>query len=306
MQLIAWLVPFIFWSIASFLPHYGLGIAIILFYFLDSTHQVATLPLISREKFYWLSALVITSLALVFSSIPESLPSKVWLSLYLYWGAFHIMRQHYGFLRIEQIRTPPPTQNIALAEIIALYSGVSFPYLLNLSKGWVFETYPGTESWRLPLPEVIPWITFVIFLSSFGYVIIHSRQWNGRLKLISLAVSNFMIALLISGKHNIFLAMIFITSFHDVQYLHITNQLIKKRYHLLSLFLIAIALESLRNRIGFLRWMNFNDSIQRAISWVFLSYTYMHYIFDTKIWKLKSNPDLIKRLGLSPPSTKTS
>jgi hypothetical protein len=115
---IAWLVPIALWAIAASVdtifpgteanphPPYGLLAALVVFMLLDNSHQVATLPLTvfdpqtmqRASRVYLGGALAIGATAIVLSMYPGSFAAQLWTSLVIYWGAWHIIRQHYGFL----------------------------------------------------------------------------------------------------------------------------------------------------------------------------------------------------------------
>ncbi|HYC00874.1 MAG TPA: hypothetical protein VEC57_17200 [Candidatus Limnocylindrales bacterium] len=333
--LAAWCVPLLLWAIAVSVP-YGLLIALAIFVVLDNSHQVATLPLTvfdagSRRMYgriYLAGALAIGSTAIVLAFFPGTPPARLWASLVVYWGAYHIIRQHYGFLRLYQAREKPVSSRLAQAETIALYSGSTFPYLMNLSHGWAAQGPIGEQLFRFPIPVWSAWIVLAIFAASFSYVLFDAaaRALRGkaavslRLLHIALVVSNFWMALLWVGREDVILVILFITSYHDLQYHAIVwlvgkararNQearvlpMVRTMFGSAALFAAAIIAGGLLQ--GFLR----NDfqlasailpdsgQVNAALFALVTSYSYMHYFFDGKMWKLRQDPRLRVELGLA-------
>lgn len=330
----SWLVPFALWGVALTLP-YGLLVALAIFVLLDNSHQVATLPLTifdpgSMQKsgrFYLGGIAVIGSTAVALSFFPGSLATRFWASLVLYWGAYHIIRQHYGFLRLYQARDKPVSERLARAEAVALYSGAAFPYLMNLSHGWAAHGI-GELLVRIPFPVWSAWLVLAIFVASMGFVLtdVVTRMAKGedalslRLLHLVLAVSNFWFALLLVGREDLILATLFITSYHDVQYHAIVwlvghnraaNEAapvvpaVRRMFASRTAFAAAIVVGALLQ--AFLR----NDfqlassllpdagAVNAAVFALFTSYSYMHYFIDGKMWKMGEDPRLRVELGLA-------
>jgi hypothetical protein len=344
---IAWLVPIALWAVAASIdtvfpgsaadphPPYGLLAAFIVFVLLDNSHQVATLPLTvfdpetmrRSSRVYLGGALAIGGTAIVLSQFPGSFALQVWTSLVVYWGAWHIIRQHYGFLRLYQARDKPADANLARAEVWALYSGAAFPYFLNLANGWAGADAVGATIYRVPVPAWSPWAVLAVFIASMAYVLASAarsalsglRVPATRLLHVVLVVSNFWLGLLWFGRDNILLAVLFITSYHDVQYHAVVWLVGRKRvapesapvlpavrrvFASTGVFAAAIlagalAQGLLRNDFRLASSVLPESAATAALFALFSSYSYMHYFFDSRMWKLSSDARLRNELGLS-------
>jgi len=330
----AWCVPLLLCAIAAALPQpLGLLVALTIFVLLDNSHQVATLPLtvldpatMQRSAAVYLGgALAIGAAAVAISFFPDSLASRMWASLVVYWGAWHIIRQHYGFLRLYQARDKPASPRIAQAEVIALYSGASFPYFMNLSHGWAAEGI-GKMLYRVPVPVWSAWLVLAVFAAALAVVLMDAvgrarrreTVLTPRLLHLLLVVSNFWIGLLLVGRQDLILAVLFITSYHDLQYHAVVWFVGRKRagnkaepvytgvrrmFGSMKWFVAAIAAGALvqaflRNDFQLAGSVLPESAATAALFALFTSYSYMHYFFDGKMWKLSTDPRLRAELGL--------
>ncbi|MFN2375999.1 MAG: hypothetical protein ABR538_05655 [Candidatus Binatia bacterium] len=326
----AWCVPLVLWAIAVHVP-YGLLAALAIFVLLDNSHQVASLPLtifdpetMKRQAPVYLGgAVAIGTAAIVISFYPETFIAKLWVSLVVYWGAWHIIRQHYGFLRLYQARDKPSSPRVASAEAWALYSGASFPYFLNLSRGWAGESGLGAMIWQAPVPAWSPWVVLAVFVVSFGMVLTDAVARQGpalsrRLLHLVLVVSNFWIGLLWAGRDDLVIAVLFITSYHDLQYHAVVWHVGRKRvapaaaavypavrrifaspWTFAAVILVGALVQALgRNDFQFASSLLPESVVTTALFALVTSYSYMHYFFDGKMWKLSKDARLRAELGL--------
>lgn len=330
----AWLVPLLLCAVAYSLP-YGLLVALVVFVLLDNSHQVATLPLtvfdpatMQRQRRVYLGgAVAIGGAAVAISFYPGTLISKIWASLVVYWGAWHIIRQHYGFLRLYQAREKPADARVARAETWALYSGASFPYFLNLSQGWASADPIGQMLYRVPVPAPIAYLVLAVFAASLSVMLFDAlgRAQRGqplvsrRLLHVVLVVSNFWLGLLWVGRENLMLAVLFITSYHDLQY-HAVVWLVGRRRTASpeqpvwpsvrrvfgstgafagAVVAGAVVQAALRNDFQLAGSVLPASAATTALFALVTSYSYMHYFFDSRMWKLSSDARLRAELGLS-------
>lgn len=328
----AWWVPFLLWAMAVLLPN-GLLVALAIFVVLDNSHQVASLPLtifdpttMARAGAVYLGGVAaIGGAAIAISFYPDTLVSKLWVSLVLYWGAWHIIRQHYGFLRLYQARERPQHSRVAQAEVIALYSGAAFPYFLNLSQGWASDGL-GAMLYRLPVPIWSAWVVLGIFAVSITAVfydaVLRWRQGkpavSKRLLHLLLVVSNFSVGLLVAGRDDILVAVLFITSYHGLQYHGVVWHVGRRRsasaveqvrpavrlmFGSVAAFAAALlggALVQafLRNDFRLAGSLLPESTVTVAAFALFGSYSYMHYFIDGRMWKLSQDARLRAELGL--------
>lgn len=331
----AWGVPLALYALALALPgNLGLLIALAVFVLLDNSHQVATLPLTvfdpgtmrSHAPAYLGGAAAIGAAAVAQSFFPDSLASKLWTSLVLYWGAWHLIRQHYGFLRLYQHRDKPSNPRVAQAESLALYAGAVFPYFVSLShESWADDPL-GKLLYRLPVPPWSAWIVFAVFASAFVVMLADaaSRVRRGealftpRFVHVLLVVSNFWMGLLWAGASNLLVAVLFITSYHDLQYHAVlwfvgkkrvapadapVYPLVRRMFSSMGVFVFAIVAGAvlqalLRNDFQLMSHVLPASAATTALFALVNSYAYMHYWFDGNMWKLSSDARLRAELGL--------
>lgn len=330
----AWLVPVFLWGMVGV---WGLLASLLLFRVLDYSHIFVTWPFtfgdgqtMGDHGAWYRRGFAIITLLSVLATLGGRWTQVAWWSVFIYWGAFHIIRQHYGFLRIYQARQRV-APDLARAEIGFLYAGTAFPYLLNLAEGWALDPL-GDSVLQLPVPVVLAWLALGIFVACAVRVAQgwyqdwrrgESHGWPRMLHML-LAVSNFWIGLLIAGRTNAALAALFITSYHDLQYHGVIWWVGRKRYGRensspfaslfrarLPLLLVAMVLAA-----GLIHTMMIGDfSSLPGLDWSAFAFTdspgpmmfvanffigtvAAHYLFDGKMWKMRENPRLRRELGL--------
>lgn len=324
-----WLLPWAFWLVSLY-PAYGLGVAYLLFAVLDGSHRVATLPLSFFDRgvnsgtlaFCSIGAAVVILLGVIQAAFPETVFAQIWFSLWIYWGAFHIVRQHYGFLRLYQAKQKTIGTRYSQWETRALYSGCGFPYLLNLSNQWIFEN-EGSVFYKVVIPDFVPWLCLAVFLVSILNLVSDPvRRKSISVFHVLLAVSNFWVGILWVGRTHFYMAALFITSFHNVQYHGIVWQVGQRRF----LQSVAPAFQWVRALFrskwlflgamlagGFVEIVlqrNFPDFVLSRLlreyfprTELFLisivaSYKYLHYLIDGRIWLVSKDPRLASELRL--------
>jgi hypothetical protein len=336
----AWLFPFGLWAVASAHPS-GPFAALLLFKLVDYAHIVVTWPFVLFDRqtmaregvFYGVGFAVILALSAVATAAGKQ-GQVIWWSIFIYWGAFHIVRQHYGFLRLYQARQRPRRARTGRAEVWCLYTGTAFPYLLNLNQGWALHAaVEAGEVFAVPVPGAAVVVCGGVFVVALGATIFEAiaayraGEPVGALRLLTLglAVSNFWIGLLVYGKHDALHAMLFITSTHNVQYLAIIGYVARRRYTaegarenpLAQLFvgrtffgalfagslvyLLVIGwLSTTSPALAFTRYV-FTDS-PGAMSYAanaLIGTVYVHYLFDGRMWKIGRDARLRRELGLA-------
>ncbi len=330
----AWLVPIILWLGIGV---WGLLTSLLIFRVLDYSHIFVTWPftfgdrktMADHGRWYGTGFFAIIGLSVLMTTLGRT-AQVLWWSVFIYWGAFHIIRQHYGFLRIYQSRHGARS-SLAKAEVGMLYSGTAFPYLLNLSQGWALDPM-GDAVFQIPVPAVLAWGALGVFIACSVQVFwgwwlsFRSGQLGGwqRLMHLVLAISNFWVGLLWAGQTNAALAALFITSYHDFQYHGVIWWVGQRRYRrnnnnpfgtlfttrwpvLLIAFVVAAGcLHTLM--IGDLSWLPglhwsafaFSDEpgLMMYVANFFIGTVAAHYLFDGKMWKMGENPRLRHELDL--------
>lgn len=331
----AWLAPFVFLR-ASF----GLTGAPLLAFFLyalvDKSHLLATVPLTLTDSVAMAQrgalyrAITFASLGLaLLCAWQGGMVLTLWLSLFPPWALFHIVRQHYGFLRLYQARTGADARAAAL-EALCLYSGTAFPILLQ------FATWSGNDAFsarflRPPVPAWLPWPVLAVFVGSALAVAASAMQrWHQgrevggvRLVLIALAVSNFWVAGLGPGRSRFAVAAFFVATFHALQYHALLWHVLKQRFTraegatkntLASLFhgarpwrYVAAAFASgfVMTLMHGLPMPQLEHAYPRIVDLLFslsLAVGYAHYAIDAYAWRLGSDRRLRDELGLTAPA----
>lgn len=331
----AWCVPLVLYAVALALPgNIGLLVALTVFVLLDNSHQVATLPLTvfdpttmrAHAPAYLGGAAAIGAAAVAQSFFPQSFASKLWTSLVLYWGAWHLIRQHYGFLRLYQHRDKPSSPRVAQAESLALYAGAVFPYFVSLSHESWSDDPLGKLLYRVPVPPWSAWVVFAVFAGAFAVMLADaaSRVRRGesvftpRFLHVLLVVSNFWMGLLWAGASNLLIAVLFITSYHDLQYHGVlwfvgkkrvapadapVYPLVRRMFSSMGVFVGAVVVGAilqalLRNDFQLVSQVLPASAVTTALFALVNSYAYMHYWFDGNMWKLSSDARLRAELGL--------
>jgi len=244
----------------------------------------------------------------------------------LYWGAWHLIRQHYGFLRLYQARDKPSSPRVAQAETVALYAGATFPYFVSLANASWAEDELGKLLYRVPVPGWSAWVVLAMFGAAMAVVIADAagRARRGgtvftpRLVHLLLVVSNFWVGLLVAGRSNLLIAVLFITSYHDLQYHAVlwfvgrrrvapadasVYPAVRRMFSSMGVFVAAIlagavAQALLRNDFQFASSVLPQSAVTAALFALVNSYAYMHYWFDGNMWKLSSDARLRAELGL--------
>jgi len=174
------------------------------------------------------------------------------------------------------------------------------------------------------VPAWSAWLALALFAGSLMFVLGDAllRRGGGislRVLHIALVVSNFWIGLLWVGRDDVILAVLFITSYHDLQYHAIVWLVgrarsrtkdavvlagVRRMFGSVAVFAAAIIAGGLlqaflRNDFQIAAGVLPETQLNAALFGVFTSYSYMHYFFDGRMWKLRQDPRLRLELGLS-------
>jgi hypothetical protein len=232
-----WLVALAAALIALTSPMTGL-LVFVAFQLVDDAHIMSTWPVLFGDRglrrLFPRSALIFVAVIVV-SLLVTALGRSAqiaWWSLFLYLGTYHIIRQHYGFLRLYQSRARVSAA-VAKAETDLLQWGCATALFLNYSEGWVFEPL-GDQVWALRPPAALWWLSAALTARALIRLLAMGRAGapkpGVRYLLIALALSNFWLALVWLSPTNILVAIILVTLFHDLQYLALVWLLGRRRY----------------------------------------------------------------------------
>jgi len=325
----AWLVPLLLIGIFVVSP----AAAILSFALLDASHIAATVPLTlfdrtsdaSTYRFYYGGIAVIFAGAAVVSILGGT-PQMLWDSAFLFWGSFHILRQHYGFLKLYQNRAGDMRGSRAKLEVATLY--------LGLAVCWLFMQSFGGEAARLdnflslPVPHIVPvalllplgGLLFTLVAMAWADAKAGRRERQVPLAHIVLALTNWALGAAI-GIHlqSVLATVLFITSFHDLQYHGIVWHVGTTRYTELPeanplaklfapnrLLVYAAALVLIGSTRQFLfGFLGAKALFERSTLAVMMNFAwalnFIHYLIDGRMWQMRKNPQLRRDLLLAVP-----
>lgn len=333
--LLAWLLPLALWAVASTGPS-GLLAAALVFLLVDTSHQVATLPitLFDREVFranrtFYLVGLAGLLATACIVATTRGVAEQIWASLFMYWGVYHLIRQHLGFLRLYQARGGMRDRRELTAQHICLYSGTATAALFHLSRhqpmlerAWIFH---------LDLPDFLWQAALAVFLAATLAVIRDCLRRRERgepvawlpLGYLALVMSNFWLGLMYAGRDQLIVGVFFISAFHDFQYYAIVWLLSRRRHavepraagalsfafrgrsalpYLVLIFTVGAAMELVQQRWTPLKLFltQLSPHVATYVFAVFASTQYLHFYLDHRAWRLRSDARL--RRDLLPPA----
>jgi len=342
----AWLFPFCLLGLVSVLePTMGrlgaIASAYLVFQFVDCAHIFITWPVLFGDRGirarYGDSNLIIFA-GIVLASIAATYSGRatqmVYWTSFLFFGTWHNIRQHYGFLRLYQARTPSLDPGAARAEVLCLYGGTATAFFTNIHYGWLYESFGTNVTW-IQVPVFVPGVCFAIFLYGLtGTLVgIWHRHRAGlplggpRLLHLLLVLSNFVLGLLVLTRGDLLLTVLFITSYHDVQYLPLVWHMGRRRYSSESgakdnplavffksghfvYFLGMLALGALIHvmavgQLSFLGGLEFTSyaltdepGLMNYVANGFIATSLAHFILDGRIWKFSQDPRLREEFDL--------
>ncbi len=307
--------------------------AILVFALLDASHIVATLPLTlfdrtsdaSTYRFYTAGIVAILACAAIVSVAGGTLQA-LWGSVFLFWGSYHIMRQHYGFLKLYQNRAGDMRSLRAKLEVAALYLGLGVSWLFMLSLGG--EAARLENFVTLPIPLFVPLASLVplgALLLSLGVLALRDAKAGRPARKaptahVALALTNWAVGAAVGIKlQSILATVLFITSFHDLQYHGIIWYVGSARYERLPeanplaslfapnrLFVYAAALLLLGSTRQFLfGFFGVKTLVERPTLAVMVNFAwalnFIHYFIDGRMWQMRRNPQLRQDLKLAAP-----
>ncbi|MBM64949.1 MAG: hypothetical protein CMH55_01790 [Myxococcales bacterium] len=336
----AWLFPFgLLLLVALLEPTMGrlgaVASAYLVFQFVDCAHIFITWPILFGDRgirarygdsnLIIFAGIVLASIACTYSGRTTQM---VYWTSFLFFGTWHNIRQHYGFLRLYQARTPSLDRQAARAEVLCLYGGTATAFFTNIHFGWLYESFGANVTW-IQVPALVPCACFVVFL--YGLIGALVGMWQRRraglpvggprLLHLFLVLSNFVLGLLVLTRGDLLLTVLFITSYHDLQYLPLVWHMGRRRYsseqgakeNPLALlfrsghfvyFLGALALGALIHvtavgQLSFLNGLDFTayaltdePGLMNYVANGFIATSLAHFILDGRIWKFSEDPRL--------------
>ena len=332
--LIAWLLPFALWAVAS-TGNTGLLVAALTFLLIDTTHQMASLPITifdrevlrANRAFYLVGIAGLLAIACTVATT-RGLAEQIWISLFVYWGIYHLIRQHIGFLRLYQVRGGMRDKRENSAQHICLYAGTAMAALFNLSRHMPMLDRAGIAHFNLR--EEFWWAAAAIFAGALAVVVRDCYRRRSRdesiawlpLGYILLVLSNFWVGLMFAGRDELIIGVFFVSAFHDFQYYAIVWFMARRRHQAepraagpLSWvftgrtalpYLVFIALGGVLIEVVQQRWAPLRMALERVspqlpvyVFAIFGSTQYIHFYLDQRAWRLRNDVRLRRDL-LSP------
>jgi hypothetical protein len=216
------------------------------------------------------------------------------------WGSWHIIRQHWGFLRAYKAVNGDTARIDDLLDGALFYSGM-LGFLLYDYAGITGET-PIYGSLRVTFPSIPPWIAdvawyaFLVVLALFvvrQLVLLRARALNVP-KLVFLLAALGTHGLVFRGTSTPFLvAESLETAYHNVQYQGWIMHYQRRRFGGTRVVLRWLAMALAYGLVvGTIEVIGLTEE---TLSWVFLPFFMIvlyHYYVDGKIWKLSKDPEL--------------
>ncbi len=230
------------------------------------------------------------------------------------YGSWHIIRQHWGFLRIYKALNRDMQYIDNVVDGLMFYTGMAafilYDYVENPPQtviyGDLWAPFPSAPEWLGQLA----WYAFMIALALF---VIRQLTRLSRGESLNLPKLIFLTAAM--GTHGLvffFTATPFLvaealeTSYHNVQYQGFMMHFQRKRLgaHLVKRWLLAALSYGLI--IGALEVLAL---YQRSLAWLFAPFSMVviyHYYVDGKIWKMRESPELREALLAQPQGARYS
>lgn len=321
------------WAVAATGPR-GLALVVLCYGLYDCCHLTATLPVTALDRdtrrrnppWLWggLAGYVLLSAGCFLSG---GLPGQLWSSAFLYWGTFHIIRQHAGFLRLYQQRAGGFDKAQASRQLWLLYVGCVTPGLVAVASGGALADRLHELRGVLlpPIPAAVAWAAVAVFAGLAALVVrdaIARRRAGhgaGRLTLLhlGLVLASFSLAYLLVARVSLFMVIIFVSAFHNLQYLSLVRFTLRNRHQAepaatgpFSRFFAGGALRyaAFAGLLGLTLWAlkpgyspflaTSARGVPGLIGAVFISIQNLHYFWDGFAWKVSRDRRLRRDLGL--------
>lgn len=247
----------------------------------------------------------------------------------LYWGYYHLVRQHYGFQRLYERRMvtlgapPSPLESKLYARFLDV---VSYAPLLVRFRDPELMTVRiqgrAIWTWHPPLPNALLYVVLGVYVATIGAAVVHhvvayarGRRHMGARALLLASVT---LAFGISGLaiRDLIVASVVVTAYHNLQYLGLTlfhnrtraaiaeregvafgdnlpiDWLRRGRWLPYALMTFGYGVLVILPRVMFL-------TVGAAELPLFIVIA-MHYYVDARIWRFGDYPALARYLKLKP------
>lgn len=287
--------------------------------FFDGAHifQTATRTYLDKEEFnsnkirYIFSFLILVMLGtlLVFTN-----NIWVWISIFIYWGSYHIAKQHYGFVAIYKIKNKDNINFDKKLDKLTLYMLLFTIFVFGLYRLKKLENFKYYLIPDIPYTVValligLSLLVVLVFILRQIYVGYKHKVDIPKILLMATAVLSYFIAF--KFLNDFFMIHIFITTFHAVQYNGLVwfyninkyshkqatgNKLVaymSQKRNFLIYFGIVLFIGIL---LGNLNVISNTNTILLVIA---LAITYTHFYIDGKIWIFDKYPSIKRYLNLA-------
>lgn len=330
-------VPLVFWWAFSFGWMTGVAVYATFQLLFNMPHNVQTWTMsifdrADRKKNGRRYLIAFAVIVAVFAGTKQLSPdgAYVWVqTALLYWGYYHLVRQHYGFQRLYERRMamlgapPPPLESKLYARFLDV---VSYAPLLVRFRDRELMTVraAGREiwTWHPPMPDALLYVVIAVYAGAIAAAVIHHviafARGRKHLGARALLLASVTLAFGLSGLaiRDLLVASVVVTAYHNLQYLGLTLFHNRTRAELAEREGAALGenvpIDWLRRR----RWLPYGlmtfgyGAAVIAPRVMFLTVgaaelplfivIAMHYYVDARIWRFGDYPSLARYLKLKP------
>ena len=267
---------------------------------------------------YWGSVMVMAGVLVLAMGLSPDTGWPLVNSLVIYWGYWHLIKQHFGFLRIYEARRRVFNKLDQHLSRATLYVAGVAPLVDRIARGHVTLDAgrgPPMTVWHVPLPVEVAWATWGLAGVLIAIYLMRQVQLASAGKphaplavatLLS-AVFNFVVALQLVD--DLIVGVAVMTVWHNIQYLALVWFMSRNRAARQGGGRQLVRLAGQQRLLPYMGWLLLYAVVILALRvvlpapWGALPITLvvaLHYFHDSFIWKISSNPNLRADLGLVP------
>lgn len=275
-----------------------------------STWTITHMEQNARERF---GILWIGLAFLVLSVILSPFYFGLLMSLFVYWGLYHMAKQHFGFMMLYRAKAGERDRQDQSWDKYTIYLGLLYPVVVILTRGP--HEFSGAPILSPPIPAIVATVMGWLYLTVLGvYIVRAALRWGGghqpnwpKLLLMGSALLSYYVAFAVINR-DVVLSYLVANVFHSVQYTAlvwfynrnrvergvatglITHLSRNWKWYLLAM----VGGAGLQLGLTFL-----SLQLQTAIPFgIVMGLQFHHYLLDGKIWSRTHNPELAANLRL--------
>ena len=300
----------------------GIYLAFQLLFNMPHNAQTWTLTVLEPSEFQGHKARylgsVVVALALLVSTMALS-PGMGWPllnSAVIYWGYWHLIKQHFGFVRMYEMRRRVFSRlDQALSRAVMYVGGLSplvwriavGPVTLDSGRGNPVEVaHPVIPVWAAQVFVAVGLAVTLLYAARQVFLAVTGRPvaWLAALTVFS-ALTNFVVGLAVVD--DLIVGVAVMTVWHDIQYLGLVWFMSRNRARRQNGGRQLVRLAGERRVAPYVGWLALYAVVILAFRVVLpepwgafpiTAVVVLHYFHDSFIWKISSNPHLREELGL--------